>query len=175
MLAGHLCFAGRNEREDPRPTDATDPRKNNASFSYRHRRSRGERGSGIRRRPRHHSPENRTNPSGPVKRRRSRGCGNSQENQLPEEGSPRRKRRVGCALPQVLRGRDAPHGHRAPAEFLVTRRKNPENEAIRYLENCSKNDPTALPVSLGFGGTFRNLTQRSQRRATENTEGLPGK
>src|SRR3977135_4400289 len=28
ILAGHLCFAGRNEREDPIPTHATDPRKN---------------------------------------------------------------------------------------------------------------------------------------------------
>jgi len=35
--------------------------------------------------------------------------------------------------------------------------------------------PNGLPVSLGFGGAFRNSTQRSQRRATEIAEGLPGK
>ncbi len=61
-------------------------------------------------------------------------------------------------------------------EWDVLYRKYYAEEMRRMgIVNCSKNDPTALPVSLGFGGTFRNLTQRSQRRATENTEGLPGK
>ena len=35
-----------------------------------------------------------------------------------EEGNPRGKRRVGRALPQILRRRDAPHGGRPPAEFV---------------------------------------------------------
>ena len=33
---------------------------------------------------------------------------------VAEKGNPRRKRRMGPALSQVLRGRDAPHGCRPP-------------------------------------------------------------
>src|SRR5258708_32737370 len=107
-----------NEREDPRPTDAIDPRKNYSSLPYHHGRPGIQRRSGIRRGPRHHPSKDIADYSGIAQGRRSGGRGNSQENHLPEKGSPRRKRRVGPPLPQILCGGDASHGHRARAEFI---------------------------------------------------------